>query len=92
MRTLLLLLVLLVGCFEGEPQKYEGRKSFDPYHDGVVGVKREEGKVVEKYYDAEHFEYNGHKYIKFGGTRVGFVHDPDCPCERLAPGLTLEEK
>lgn len=27
----------------------------------------------------DHFEYRGHKYIKFGEQR-GVVHDPDCPC------------
>jgi hypothetical protein len=29
---------------------------------------------------AVHFTYKGHDYIKFGGTRVGYVHDPDCRC------------
>lgn len=28
-----------------------------------------------------HFQYRGHKYIKFsGGYQAGIVHDPDCPC------------
>jgi len=31
---------------------------------------------------AAHFTYNGHDYIKFGGTQTGYVHDPDCHCQK----------
>lgn len=28
-----------------------------------------------------HFEYDGHKYIQFGGGySQSIVHDPNCPC------------
>lgn len=30
------------------------------------------------------FEYDGHRYIMFGGE-VGVVHDPDCPCRSGEP-------
>jgi hypothetical protein len=38
-----------------------------------------------------HFTYKGHDYIKFGGTQVGYVHDPDCVCGMEIPAVELED-
>jgi hypothetical protein len=39
-----------------------------------------------------HFTYKGHDYIKFGGTQVGYAHDPDCVCGKEIPTVEIEER
>ena len=38
------------------------------------------------------YEYDGHKYILFGGSEFnnGVVHDPDCPCHTVEASSKTE--
>lgn len=52
---------------------------------GCTPTQEEKNLNTQNHKDVSEFEYNGHKYIRFGWglghySTAGVVHDPDCPC------------
>ena len=46
----------------------------------TIKNKTEQG-TLEEYDRITHFNYKGHKYIKFEKPyKIGIVHDPNCHC------------
>jgi hypothetical protein len=71
-KFLLVALVLCcISCSEGHQTE-------------VRYLGKESPKDIIPFRRITHFEYKGHKYIKFeeldGQFSVGVVHDPDCEC------------
>lgn len=68
-----LLVSLVLCCISCEDNQTEVRY-----------LGKESPKDIIPFERITHFEYKGHKYIKFeelyGNSRGGVVHDPDCKC------------
>ena len=70
----LLLVALVLCCISCENNQTEVRY-----------LGKESPKDIIPFRRITHFEYKGHKYIKFGelagqSSIGGVVHDPDCEC------------
>lgn len=73
------LLAFIIGLALLPVQPYSSSKQESVRAKEVVSDTNQ--PLFQKVY---HFEYKGHKYIKFlrsGG--VGVIHDPNCPCHKV---------
>ena len=74
MRKILFILVALVALTTSAVAQ-----NYTPFKPTYKSEKADFNAVPAEF--IYHFQYEGHWYIKFNGTRgSGIIHDPNCPC------------